>query len=356
MKNRKKKDAEKLMSWKETWRIHIRALRLFHETQPGLIMTTLMPCIWSSLTPYAGIWLMALILEELAGSRNPERMLRLVLATLLLAALFSLVDAILKKRKAVEDETRYYFVRKIIDDKILDMDFCIMDDPETSKKRTQLFQSHFNGAGWGLNRAFGLLESIFTAVFTLLGGIGLSVTLFTSRVPDTAGALTVLNSPLFVVLILIVMLAVTYIAPLLSNKSDSYFAFNSDTHALANRLFGHYGFMGHKREVAMDMRIYRQDLLCKKYNGDKTTTFSSKGYFARLARGPMGAYGAASDAVSVLFTGIAYLFVGLMGRGFRSRSHDPVRIRHRPAFGRRLLPDRHRRADPHQRFLRKAVL
>ncbi len=59
------------------------------------------------------------------------------------------------------------------------------------------------------------------------------------------------------------------------------------------------------------MRIYRQDLLCGKFNSDKTGTFSSQGYFARLARGPMGAYSGASRAVSVLFTGIAYLFVGL---------------------------------------------
>ena len=310
-KNSKKKDAEKLLSWKETWQVHIRALRLIHKSQPGLIMTSLMPCVWSALTPYAGIWLMALILDELAGSRNPERLLRLVLATLLSAALFSLVDAFLKKRKAVESESRYYYIRKLIDDKILDMDFCIMDDPETSKKRAQLFQSHFGGAGWGLNRAFGLLEDLFTAVFTLTGGIALTVTLFTARVPDNAGALTILNSPLFVVLIMAVMLAVTYVAPMFSNKSDSYFAFNSDTHALANRLFGYYGFMGHRREFATDMRIYRQDLLCGKFNSDKTGTFSSQGYFARLARGPMGAYSGASRAVSVLFTGIAYLFVGL---------------------------------------------
>ena len=69
--------------------------------------------------------------------------------------------------------------------------------------------------------------------------------------------------------------------------------------------------MGHRREFATDMRIYRQDLLCEKFNSDKTGTFSSQGYFARLARGPMGAYCGASRAVSVLFTGIAYLFVGL---------------------------------------------
>ena len=53
-KNRKKKDTEQLLSWKETWQIHIRALRLIHKSQPGLIMTSLMqaygswPLSWTS--------------------------------------------------------------------------------------------------------------------------------------------------------------------------------------------------------------------------------------------------------------------------------------------------------------------
>ncbi len=59
------------------------------------------------------------------------------------------------------------------------------------------------------------------------------------------------------------------------------------------------------------MRIYRQDLICDKHNRNKTGTFSSKGIFARLARGSMGLYRAASGAVSVIFTGLAYTYVCL---------------------------------------------
>lgn len=234
----------------------------------------------------------------------------LVLSTLISAALISLIDALLKKRKAIEEECRFYYLRKITADKRMDMDFCIVDNPDTDRKLAQILQNQFGG-GWGLIRAFRLMEELLTAILTLSGGIAMTITLFTSRVPENAGALTILNNPLFLALILAVMLAVTYIAPLLSNKADSYYAFHSDIHTLANRLFGYYGFMGKRKEFAADMRIYRQDKLCEKYNNDKSSTFCSKGYFARLARGPMGLYSGASGAVSVLFTGVAYLFVGL---------------------------------------------
>lgn len=302
--------SSKLLSWKETLQISKKALRLIHRSQPGLLFVSLMPCVWSALTPYVDIWLLALILDELSGSRRPQRLLTLVLAMLISAALISLIDALLKKRKAIEGEYRFCFLRKITADKMMDMDFCIVDDPDTDRKLAQIIQTQ-SASGWGLARVFESMEELLTAVLTLLGGIAMTVTLFTSRMPAGAGTLTVLNNPLFLFLIIAVMLALIYFAPLLSNKADSYFAFNSDIHTLANRLFGHYGFMGKRKEFAADMRIYRQDKLCEKYNNDKSSTFCSKGYFAKLARGPMGLYSGASGAVSVLFTGVAYLFVGL---------------------------------------------
>ena len=47
------------------------------------------------------------------------------------------------------------------------------------------------------------------AVAGILGAIALTVSLFTQNVPETAGALTILNHPLFIVGILAVLLAVT---------------------------------------------------------------------------------------------------------------------------------------------------
>ena len=59
------------------------------------------------------------------------------------------------------------------------------------------------------------------------------------------------------------------------------------------------------------MRTYEQEKICEKYNRNKEDPFHSKGIFARYARGPMGLYSAASGAVSVMFTGVAYGFVCL---------------------------------------------
>jgi len=307
MKLKKKKE---LMSWKETWNTNKRLLQLLHTQRPKMLGTCILLNIWNALTPYVGIYLSALIIEELAGSRNPDTLLRLVLITLFSAALIALAGAFLNRLQAVENAGFYYYSRKLLDDKLMDMDFCILDETETNSALTTILQNQ-GGGGWGMGRAFNLINDLISSLFSLFGGIALTVTLFTSRVPDSAGNMTFLNSPLFLLPLLAVMLAVIYLAPALSNKSDSYYAFNSGTHNLANRLFGHFGFLGYQNQLAADMRMYRQDIICEKYNSDKTSTFSSKGPFAGLARGPMGLYAAASAAVSGILTGVIYVFVCL---------------------------------------------
>ena len=303
----KQENQQKLLSWKATWQVHQKLLALIWRQRPKMLVSSV---LWRALTPYVGILLSALIIQELCGDRDPERLFFLVSAALLSAAAISLVSAFLNRFESIEKAGTFYYMRKILSDKLLDMDYCILDDPETMQIFSTIQQNQ-NGGGWGMFRAFGLIQEWLSALFTLLGGISLTVTLFTCQVPETSGGLTFLNSPLFLALIIGGLLLTIYIAPLLSNKADSYFAIYSGSHTLANRLFGYFGFMGTEKKYGTDIRLYRQDLLCIKYNTDKESTFFSKGFFAKLARGPMGIYSATSSAVSVLMSGMVYLFVCL---------------------------------------------
>ena len=306
----KRNSDKKLSSWGETWSVSARLVGMLYTQRPGILVSRLLKSLWGSLTPYAGILLSAMIIEELAGSRDPGKLLFLVLVSLSSAALISLTGALIDRFYNIENADYFYYVRKMLGDKMMDMDFCIEDETETRNHLSTILQNT-NGGGWGMHKFFYLLDRMLSDLFTLLGGIALTVTLFTSRVPDSAVDMAFLNSPLFLLLILAVMLAVIIVSPMLSNKAESYFALNSNVHNLGNRLFGHYGFLGHFNENAADMRMYRQDILCWKYSSDKESTFQSKGYFSKLARGPVGFYAAASSAVSVLLTGAIYVFVCL---------------------------------------------
>lgn len=306
-----KSDTTKLLSWSEAFHVNIKALKLLQKKYPKVLPFIALKSCWQSLTPYVGIYLSALILEELAGTRSRERLIFLVMVTLLSAAAIALGSALLNKFSGAEEsmvETNLYY--KMLGEKLLEMDYCIKDSPETCQTLNLIKENH-RGGGWGIHRVMNSCGGILSALFTLSGGIALTVTLFTSKVPETSPGLLFLNSPLFLIPIAAVMLAVTYIAPMLSTKSESYFALHSDMHILANRLFGFFGNLGRNSACAADARIYSQEKLCEKYCHDKTGTFSSAGPFSRLARGPMGLYAGASEAVSMVFTCLVYVFVCL---------------------------------------------
>lgn len=169
-----------------------------------------------------------------------------------------------------------------------------------------------NSSGWGLYNAFLSYEKVISSILTILGGISLTVSLFLSKVPENANrSFAILNNPLVVIGVIAVMLAVTFLAPVFENKEGSYYAKYAGSQNLGNRLFFFFGWLGYSKELAMDMRIYRQDKICDKYNRNKEGPFASNGLLAHLAWGPIGLCAAAASAVSVLFTGVVYAFVCL---------------------------------------------
>ena len=291
-------------------RLNNRALKLFYKRYPQMILSRLISVVWNSLTPYVSIYLSALVIDELAGSRTVERLQLLVLISLASAAVIALGTALLKKWTEAQSAGMWFKVENILSEKMLDMDYVSLDETHTAELLSTIRQN-MNGGGWGLYRVVVAYEELCSSILTILGGISLTVSLFVSRVPVGAGALSALNNPLVVLAVITVMLAVTFIAPVLNNKSGSYYAKHADSHNLGNRLFSFFGWLGYYSELAPDVRIYRQDRICGRHNHNKDDTFCSNGLFARLAWGPMGLFAAAGSAVSVIFTGVVYAFVCL---------------------------------------------
>ena len=301
---------KKQMSWSKIFKLNNRVFRLFYKRYPQVILSWLINVVWRALVPYVGIFLSALIIDELAGNRNRERLQALVLLALVSAAAIALVSALLSRWMETQNAGRRLKIENILAEKMLDMDYASLDDSHTAELLSTIRQN-LNGGGWGLFRGLASYEVLCSSVLTILGGISLTVSLFISRVPERGDSLAALNNPGVVIGVIAAMMAVTFIAPMLNTKAGSYFARNADSHNLGNRLFFFFGWLGGHREFAPDVRIYRQDKMCDRYNRNKEGVFGSAGLFAHLAWGPIGLYAAAGSAVSVLFTGVVYVFVCL---------------------------------------------
>ena len=301
---------KKKYTWKQVFLYHKRAVSVVWDVHPQLLISRLVHVAWTTLTPYVGIYMSALIIEELAGKREAQRLMELIGISLGMAAVISLVTALLSKWKNIHDACRIFKHESIYLKKLLDMDFVCVDDAKV-RKQYDLIKQYKLGGGWGIFRMIEDFTSVISAVFTFLGGIALTVTLFTNKVPESAGDYQILNNPLAILLILGVILAVTYIAPLLATKANSYFATGAGDNRQGNLLMNFYISLNMNKDWATDMRIYRLEHFGDKFMFDKKGMFGSEGKFAKLGWGPIGCYQAASAAVSVVFTAVVYLFVCL---------------------------------------------
>ncbi len=303
------KKSNQKQSWKQIFSLNFRAIKLLTKRYPQMMLSSIFYTVWTALAPYAEIYLTALVIAELSGDRDPGRLIKLVLLTLAVAALTALGTALLDKWKSIHLSGIWMKLYHIYSEKYADMDYIDMESVKTKELYAKIVQSQ-SSSGWGLWRVMEHCEGIIGSILTVLGGISLTVSLFTAKIPDSAGGYAVLGNPLFVLGLIAVMLIITWVAPILSTKASSYWLVRHDGHKFFNRLFMHMMLYCRSKPHAPDMRIYRQEKLYGHLN-DKHALFGSSGLFAKLAAGPMGLYRGASAAVSCIFLGVVYLFVCL---------------------------------------------
>ena len=80
MKNYKK------TSWREAVRLNNRAIKLLFKEYPQFVLSRFFSIAVKSLSPYVGIYISALLINELTGAKNPEKIRLYVFAALFSAA------------------------------------------------------------------------------------------------------------------------------------------------------------------------------------------------------------------------------------------------------------------------------
>ena len=296
-------------SAKEALRLNWRAAKIWWELMPKVLIYKAWGAFFEASAPYLSLWFSAQLLGEVAGARRMDRMILLAVLAALSGAVFMGAAAVFRRLYNAEDmmdSTSFWF---LLARKMQSMDFARLDDPKTKELYDRIVQVD-NFAAWGLRRTLGNIENGLPIVFRILGGVILSVTLFTQRVPE-GSALAWLNSPLMGLGFGAALLAAALLAPLFFSKAEAYFARYSDMGTASNRFFGFFGYIAFKeRSRALDIRTYAQDgFFGPQYLSNNT--FDESSQIARWCRGPIGLDIAAGTAVPRSITGIAYVYVCL---------------------------------------------
>ena len=193
--------------------------------------------------------------------------------------------------------------------KMFSLDYADMDKQETHDLRSQIKQSEM-WSGWGLAQTPEYYKTVLENIIGIFSGIALAAGLFTTPVPQTAGKLTILNHPIFILLLAAMMFLVNYLAGCLTAKAFSYWGSVSEEATLGNRMFSFFGFLGGNEKRTADIRMYNQQNIVSTY-WNMGSPFGAHGLFGKLALGPIGIYSSLGVAITAVFTGFVYVFTCL---------------------------------------------
>ena len=299
----------KRQAWHNTW----RAMRIWRKLRPGLIVSTALMSLVKEIERYAAIYFAARLLGELAGNRNGQQILFWAVLALGSAGMLSLLGGLLTRWKNYHQSAAERCVSRIFMDKMLSMDFAVIDRQAVYDLYTQIRQND-TFMGFGLTFTLLLLEPMLTAIFRIFGGIGLSVSLFLYPVPS-GSPLTFLNHPLTAALMLALLLTIAVFSSLSGAKSTAYWAEHASDGTLGNRIFSFFCGMTDDRSRAPDIRIYGQQENVLSVNLCMQNLFGPGSSLAKVAKGIMGGLLALSRGLMMLTTGVIYLFVCLKAWG-----------------------------------------
>ena len=297
-------------SMREHFSWEMRAVRTLHGVTPRFFPVVTVNNILAALLPYVTVFLSAKILSELAGLRRPEVLWKWVILTAVTTGVLAIVSAFFKEREETLLDDIWGRKEILFCKKAISMDYADADKQETRDLRAQIAQNE-NWSGLGLMNAAIVYKNFVKGIVGALGGIALTVNLFTLPVPASAGRLQVLNSPLFILLFAAVLIGISLLAGLLYGKVASYTNQLAKDATFGNRVFSYICNFPNDKKNKLDVRIYHQHPLLNHIYRNNNTVFSANGSFGRAARGKMGVYSALAVSISAVTTGFIYIFTCL---------------------------------------------
>ena len=293
--------------------LQLRGMKELHKVSPKFFPLLTVYSVFSAITPYVTVFFSAQILKELATLRREENLWQWVIAGVLCVGIAAIAKAMLYRRYNSLLNDLYGRKEILFIHKMFSLDFSELDKQENHDLRAQIQQNE-NWSSWGLMRVEEAYIGAVSSVIGLLSGIALTASLFTSPVPKSASWLTVLNNPVFILVLAAMMIVVSILAGNLSAKSMRCWSDFAEEATFGNRLFGHFGFIGQDKERSVDIRMNNQQKLVSAY-WNTNSSFGVNGPFGKAAMGKMGVYASLGVCITTLITGFIYVFTCLKAWG-----------------------------------------
>ena len=300
-------------SIKESLKLTQRAIKDINKYAPNVLLSIVIDAVFQALVPYVTVYFSARLINELAGLRRADVVWKWVVITVCVTAFVSLLGYIFERWTKAMQAKYYPWINRIIPDKLMGLDYADYDSQSTHDLINQIMQNH-GWKRWGYRTIVDGIRDGTKAGVGILGAIALTISLFALPVPESAGMLTVLNSPYFILVFVLLIGAITAFSSVCQNNLTKAIAKGAEFSTYNNRIIGFFGFLPRDSARALDIRMYNQQKICDYYATHYGMEQLAE-YNAKLFKSLPGILSAVSGACGAVLTGVAYAFVCLKAWG-----------------------------------------
>lgn len=203
-------------SFREDWKMIVRGVKTWWKICPSILVYQIVAGTLDRLCPYFTLYLSALLLNELAGNRDPERLLVLAVTAVLGQFAISVMMRFLTGKRELwmaMSERRFNMYLFQLQNR---MQYGYLEDPDVTLLREEI-RTHTNVFGGGMMHICWNLHLLIGELFNLAASAAVTFSMFrTVSGEGLTGFLRFVNSPFLAAPFLAMLLLSCY----LSGKSS----------------------------------------------------------------------------------------------------------------------------------------
>ena len=284
-----------------------RALKILAAVPQTVMILKIFQSVFNAAVPFINIYFSAQILNELAGEKNQDRLIFLILLTISLNFASMLIRSIINRWTEYKATDLLNALLKIYSDKLFSMDYVDIENPAIQQEMYEIRNYHFNST-FGLYPLLGAYYGIIDSIIPVILSVAMAFSLFTLKVPVNS-PFAYLDSPFAVISVILILSCSIFLSPYLSMIGGKIWAEATAEENKGKHLFYFYFFnMINGSGRAKDVRIYNQKRIIDKSAAD---FFDFRfGTWEKCAK-HSAKFNLLSTGVSYLTNGLIYLFVAL---------------------------------------------
>jgi len=287
----------------------VRGMKIYHNFPKPVMLSIALSAIFGAAVPFVNIYFAAQILNELAGDRNVDRLILLVLITIGLNLIGVLVQRALSRWEDYCKYNTWELGHNILSDKAMKMDYSDIVDSSVQKLHSRIRDNQWM-SGFGLNTLEEPVKEIIQGFIRIVLAITFTVTLFTMQV-SADSPYSWLSSWWMIPVLLLIFAGPILLTPYLNTLGGKVWVEDAEDSRKANRFFIYYFFkLPENAAAGKDIRIYNQKRLVRKQIAKDPEWTWQNSFISKLTKSE-GKYVAAGVAVTFLCNGLIFLYVAL---------------------------------------------